>query len=70
MRVHNNQTINVVLLLPDGKKQKRQFNTETEASEYLKLTHATEAPLSFNYHDGSPVLSPAIERMYDRAFEV
>jgi len=63
------KTIEVVFLLPCGQKQKRQFKTEEEASDYLKVTHATEAPVSFNYRDGSPVLSPAIERIYNRVFE-
>ena len=61
--------IDVVFLLACGKKQERQFETEAEASDYLKLTHATEAPLSFNYADGSPVLSLAIDRIYNRVFK-
>jgi hypothetical protein len=63
------KAIDVVLLLPNGKKQQRQFKTEQEASDYLAVTHATEAPLSFKYTDGSPVLSPALERIYNRVFK-
>ena len=63
------KVIEIVLLLPCGKKQKRQFKTEAEACDYLTITHATEAPLSFTYGDGSPVLSPALERIYDRVFK-
>ena len=63
------KAIDVLFLLPCGKKQKRQFKTEEEAADYLKVTHATEAPLSFNYADGSAVLSPAIERIYARVFD-
>ena len=61
--------IEIVLLLPSGTQHKRRFLTEGEASEYLKSTHATEAPLSFDYADGSPVPSPAIERIYDLVFD-
>ena len=61
--------IEIVFLLPSGKKRQRQFKTELEAAKYLKATHATEAPLSFTYNDGSPVLSPAIERIYALVFK-
>ena len=62
--------IEIVLLLPSGKKRARQFKTEDEVVEYLKATYTTEAPLSFSYSDGSPVLSPALERIYNRVFDV
>ena len=61
--------IEILLLLPSGAQARRRFLTETEASEYLKATHATEAPLSFDYVDGSPVPSSAIERIYARVFD-
>jgi hypothetical protein len=61
--------IEIILLLPCGSRQTRRFVTEAEASEYLKATHATEAPVSFNYADGSPVASPAIERIYAPVFD-
>src|SRR5687768_2911696 len=70
-RIENQQhvkEINIVLLLPCGKKYERQFKTEDEVVDYLKATHATEAPLSFRHADGSPVLSPALERIYNRVF--
>ena len=68
-RRKNANAIDIVLLLPSGTQHKRRFVTEIEASEYLKATHATEAPLSFDYADGSPVPSPAIERIYDLVFD-
>jgi len=70
MRRNNNaNAIEIVLLRPSGTQHKRRFLTEAEASEYLKATHATEAPLSFDYADGSPVPSSAIERMYAHVFD-
>jgi hypothetical protein len=63
------KTIDVVFLIPGGKKHKRQFKTEEEASEYLKQTHATEAPLSFNYDDGTPLNSPTLNRIRHQVFE-
>jgi len=61
--------IEIVLMLPGGKKQKREFKTEERAAEYLKVTHATEAPLSFRYADGSVVTGPTLDRIYNRVFE-
>ena len=61
--------IKIVLLLPLGKKHTRQFKSEDEVVAYLQATHGTEAPLSFHYTDGSPLLGPALKRIYDRVFE-
>jgi hypothetical protein len=61
--------IEIVFLLPDGKKHPRQFKTEEEAAEYLKVTHATEAPISIRYADGAVVPSSILKRIYGRAFE-
>ena len=58
----------ILLLGPAGKKRTAQFSTEAEAVEFLKATYRTEAPLSFEYLDGSPVEVKAIERMYRRMF--
>jgi hypothetical protein len=63
------KTIDVVFLIPGGEKYKRQFKTEEEAAEYLKVTHATEAPLSFTYGDGTPLNKPALERIQNWVFE-
>ena len=63
------KTIEVVFLIPGGNKRKRKFKTEEEAAEYLKATHATEAPLSFTYGDGTPLEDPTLERINNRVFE-
>ena len=60
----------IVLLLKDGMQRTRRFKAEAKVVEYLKATYTTEAPLSFCYADGAPVLSPALERIYSRVFEV
>jgi len=61
--------VEIVFLLPGGKKHTRQFKTEDKAAEYLKLTHATEAPISFSYTDGSVVTGPTLDRIYQRVFQ-
>ena len=63
------KALEVVLLLPSGKKHKRQFSNEKQASTYLKITHATEAPLSMRYADGSVIPGKALDRMFRRVFE-
>ena len=63
------KAVEIVFLLPGGKKDTRQFKTEQKAAEYLKLTHATEAPISFSYVDGSVVSGPTLERIYQQVFE-
>ena len=45
-----------------------EFSTEDEAVEFLSATYRTEAPLSFQYVDGSPVEAKVIERIYARLF--
>ena len=65
----NVKALEVVLLLPGGKKRKRQFSTEKQASDYLKVTHATEAPLSMRYADGSVIPGRALDRLFRRVFE-
>ena len=61
--------VEIVFLLPGGKKHTRQFKTEEKVAEYLKVTHATEAPLSFSYTDGSVVTGPTLDRIYQQVFE-
>ena len=61
--------IEIVLLRSTAKKHTLQFKTEAEAAEYLKATHATEAPISFTYTDGTPLNSTTIERIYAIVFE-
>ena len=61
--------IEIVFLLPNRKKRAREFQSEEEAAEYLKVTHMTEAPISFTYSDGSPVTGHTLERIYGRVFE-
>jgi len=63
------KAIEIVFLLPNGKKHARQFKTEEEAAEYLKTTHATEAPISIRYVNGSSVARHTLERIYGPAFE-
>ena len=63
------KAVEIVFLLPGGQKHTRQFKTEEKAAEYLKLTHATEAPVAFNYADGSVVSGPTLERIYQQVFE-
>ena len=58
----------IVLLNAVGKKRTMEFSTEHEAVEFLKETYCTEAPLSFQYSDGSPVEARVIERIYSRVF--
>jgi len=57
-----------VLLNSVGKKRIMQFSTEDQAVEFLRDTYRTEAPLSFQYVDGSPVEAKVIERIYARVF--
>ena len=45
-----------------------EFSTEDEAAEFLKETYRTEAPISFQYSDDSPVEAKVIERIYARVF--
>jgi hypothetical protein len=66
---HVVKPVEIVFLLPGGKKHTRQFKTEDKVAEYLKVTHATEAPLSFSYTDGSVVSGPTLERIYQRVFQ-
>jgi hypothetical protein len=58
----------ILLLGPKGKKRTLEFKTEREAVEYLKATYATEAPLSFEYLDGTAVEPAVIERISRRIF--
>jgi len=58
----------IELLNSVGKKRTMEFSTENEAVEFLKETYCTEAPLSFQYSDGSPVEARVIERIYSRVF--
>ena len=61
-------SIEIVFLLPSGKKRVQQFKTELEVAEHLKATHTTEAPLSFTYTDGTPLNSQTLERIYAIVF--
>ena len=63
---HRLKAIEIVFLLPCGKKQQRQFKTEEEAAEYLKVTHASESPLSFRYADDLIVTQETLDRIYHR----
>ena len=58
----------ILLLNSAGKKRTVEFSTEDEAIEFLKATYFTEAPLSFEYLDGSPVEAKIIERIYSGVF--
>ena len=58
----------IVLLNSFGKKRTMEFSTENEAVKFLKETYRTEAPLSFQYVDGSPIEAKVIERIYSRVF--
>jgi len=60
--------IEIVFLLPGGKKRVQQFKTELEVAEHLKATYTTEAPISFTYTDGTPLNSRTIERIYAIVF--
>jgi hypothetical protein len=66
---HVVKPVEIVFLLPGGKKHTRQFKTEEKVAEYLKVTHATAAPISFSYADGSVVTGPTLERIYQQVFE-
>jgi hypothetical protein len=63
------QPIEVLFLLSHGKKQKRLFKTENDLAEYLTATHATEAPISFSYADGSCVEAQTLDRISARIFK-
>ena len=63
------KVIEVLFLLPEGKTHKRQFKSEDEVVEYLVLTREGEAPLAFNYADGSLVSTETLERIYRRFFK-
>ena len=64
------RAIEVLFLVPGGKRRKRQFRKETVAIKYLTGSYATEAPISFKYADGSPVPGNTIDRIYERVFEL
>jgi hypothetical protein len=59
----------ILLLSSTGKKRTVEFSTEDEAIEFLKASYCTEAPLSFEYADGSPVEAKVIERIYSAVFK-
>ena len=61
-------SIEIVFLLPGGKKRVQKFKTELEVAEHLKATYTTEAPLSFTYTNGKPLDSHAINRIYAIVF--
>lgn len=63
------RSIEVLFLLPEGKKQKREFKTENDLVEYLTVTHGTEAPLGFKYTDGACVEAETLERVYTGVFK-
>ena len=61
--------IEILFLVAEGGTHSHLFDTEGEAAEYLKRTHATEAPISFTYTDGTALRRPALERIHSTVFE-
>ena len=59
------------ILLQDslGKKRTAEFSTEDETVQFLKDTYRTEAPLLFEYLDGSHVDGRMIDQIYKRVFQ-
>ena len=66
--IHMTQPI--VILVTDfaGKNRAVRIHLEEEAVAFLASTHATEAPISFRYQDGSAVETEVIERILKQLF--
>ena len=60
--------LEITLLDSAGEHQTKMFSTEDAVVAYLKETYTTEAPVAFQYEDGSPLATQVLDRIFDQVF--
>jgi len=62
------KSFELVVLNSAGELRTVRFSSEEELISFLKVTYATEAPISFNHADGSAVDRETMDQIHSRFF--